>query len=372
MHRRIRAEIDLDALRWNLAVAERLAGDRAVWPVVKGDAYGHGMLAVARALPQARGFCVADVEEALALRAGGIRAPVLALQGAWDGASLRAAADAGVSLGVHEPGQVELAEAHGDALAASASGLWLEAETGMHRLGVAPAEVPALTERLAAIVGAQRVGLMTHFACADEPNHPLNFRQQSAFAALAVDAPGPVSACNSAALLTDLYPADGMVRPGIMIYGVSPLGERSAAELDLVPVMTLRSRLIAVKTVPAGGTVGYGGTWTAPRDVRIGLVAAGYGDGYPRHAPNGTPVRVGAAIARTVGRVSMDSLAVDLTDAPEARVGSTVVLWGEGLPVEEVAEAAGTIGYELLTRTPPRVPRVNLDRSQHGTAEADS
>lgn len=363
MYRRIRAEIDLDALRRNLAVAQRLAGDRSPWPVVKGDAYGHGMLRVARALSDARGFCVADLEEALALRADGIRVPVLALQGAWDDDSLRAAADANVSLGVHEAGQVALAEAHGHAFATSSAMLWLETDTGMHRLGVTPAEVPALSARLAAIVGAERVGLMTHFACADEPEHPLNAHQQQAFAALAADASGPVSACNSAALLTDLFPADGMVRPGIMLYGASPFAERTAAELGLAPVMTLRSHLIEVKTVAAGATVGYGGTWTAPRDTRIGLVAAGYGDGYPRHAPSGTPVRIGAALARTVGRVSMDSLAVDLTEAPEANVGSEVVLWGDGQPVEEIARAAGTIGYELLTRVPPRVPRLAIDRS---------
>ena len=364
MFRRIRAEIDLDALRYNHAVAERLAGEREVWPVVKADAYGHGMLTVARALPHARGFCVADVQEALALRDGGIRAPVLALQGAWDAASLRAAADAGVSLVVHEPGQAALVEAEAEALVSSASRLWLEVESGMNRLGLPAGEVPALRRRLETILGSARVGLMTHFACADEPTHPLNARQQQIFATLAVDAGGPTSACNSAALITDLYAADSMVRPGIMLYGSSPIGERTAAELDLVPVMTLRSRLIAVKTVPAGESVGYGATWTAERDVRIGLVAAGYGDGYPRHAPSGTPVRIGAATARVVGRVSMDSIAVDLSEAPEARVGSAVVLWGEGLPVDVIAAHAGTIGYEILTRIPPRVPRVALDRTR--------
>jgi alanine racemase len=361
--RRIRAEIDLDALRYNHAVAERLAGEREVWPVVKADAYGHGMLTIARALPHARGFCVADVQEALALREGGIRAPVLVLQGAWDAASLRAAVDAGISLVVHEPGQAALVEAQAEALVSSASQVWLEAETGMHRLGLPLAEVPALRRRLETILGRGRVGLMTHFACADEPTHALNARQQTAFATIAIDAGGPTSACNSAALITDLYPADSVVRPGIMLYGSSPIGERSAADLDLVPVMTLRSRLVAEKTVAAGETVGYGGTWTADRDVRIGLVAAGYGDGYPRHAPSGTPVRIGAATARIVGRVSMDSIAVDLTEAPDARVGSAVVLWGEGLPVDTIAAHAGTIGYELVTRMPPRVPRVALDRT---------
>ena len=364
LHRRIRAEIDLEALRRNHALAERLAGDhRAVWPVVKGDGYGHGMITIARALPAASGFCVADVGEGLALRAAGIRAPILALQGAWDEASLAAATAADLSLGVHEPGQVALAEAHADALATSAAMLWVEVDTGMHRLGVRPDEVPALQTRLVELLGPGRVGLMTHFACADEPEHGLNVCQQAGFAALAAAAPGPVSACNSGALLTDLFPADAMVRPGIMLYGASPLLERSAEQLDLAPVMTLRSHLLAVKTVPAGGTVGYGATWTARRDTRIGLVAAGYGDGYPRHAPSGTPVRIGAAIVPTVGRVSMDSLAVDLTDAPEARVGSEVVLWGRGLPVDEIAHRVGTIPYEVLTRVPPRVPRVVIEET---------
>jgi alanine racemase len=236
----------------------------------------------------------------------------------------------------------------------------------MHRLGVPPEQAPALAARLAAVVGPERVGLMTHFACADEPAHPLNGIQQGAFAALLAEARGPVSACNSGALISDLFPADRMVRPGIMLYGASPIGERGAADLGLAPVMTLCSSLVAVKTVPAGETVGYGGTWRAPVDTRIGLVAAGYGDGYPRHAPSGTPVRVGRTRVTTVGRVSMDSLAVDLTAAPEAGVGSPVVLWGEGLPADEVAACAGTIAYELFTRVPPRVPRVERVRARLG------
>ncbi|HSG89023.1 MAG TPA: alanine racemase [Pseudomonadales bacterium] len=357
MHRLVRAEIDLGAFRHNLDLARRLAGDGAVWPVVKGDAYGHGMAAIAAAVEPAAGFCVADLDEALALREAGVRAPVLVLQGVFDAAGLHAAIAADLVLGVHDPEQVALLEREASRLRASPIGLWLKVDTGMHRLGVAADGAAAFRARLVELVGDARVGTMMHFACADEPGHPLNDRQVRAFAALDTGR-GAVSACNSAALVTDLWPADSVSRPGIMLYGASPLPERSAAELDLRPVMTLRSRLIAVKDIAAGETVGYGAAFTAPDAMRIGLVAVGYGDGYPRHAPTGTPVLVEGVEVRTVGRVSMDSIALDLAAAPDARVGDGVTLWGEGLPVERVATAAGTIAYELLTRMPPRVPRV--------------
>ncbi|MEE4360317.1 MAG: alanine racemase [Pseudomonadales bacterium] len=362
MHRCVRATIDLSAFRANHARARVLAGARAVWPVIKGDAYGHGMLALARALPDAPGFCVADLDEALLLREAGLRQPILVLQGAHDGAALRVAAEHWLTLGVHAPEQVELIVRDAPSLPARALALWLKVDTGMHRLGLDPAELDAVRARLSGLRAVRELGVMTHFACADEPDHPLNLRQRSAFAA-ASRGLAPRSACNSAALLAGAPVADSIVRPGIMLYGASPLLGSTAAELGLAPVMTLSSRVIAIRTVAPGETVGYGATWTARRTTRVGYVAVGYGDGYPRHAPTGTPVRTLAGEVPTLGRVSMDSISIDLTGAPSVRVGDSVTLWGQGLDVDRVARAAGTLGYELLTRLTARVPRVVRERA---------
>ncbi len=364
MHRSVRARIDLSALRHNFAIARRHAGARAVWPVVKADAYGHGMLPVARALEAADGFCVADLDEALVLRHAGIDKPLLAIQGAHDGAGLRAAAAARVTLGVHDPAQLAVIERTGPSLAPSSLRLWLKLETGMHRLGLEPRAALSARDRLASMAAVAECGVMTHFACADSPAHPLTATQADVFARAAWVAIGPVSACNSAALLTGAFPGDSVVRPGIMLYGASPLLERSAADLGLLPVMSFDTRVIAVKALAAGETVGYGATWSAPAATRVAIVAAGYGDGYPRHAPSGTPVHIGGAEFTTVGRVSMDSLTVDLgpsTDAAQVQVGDAVTLWGDALAVDRIAAAAGTIGYDLLAGVTGRVPREYVD-----------
>lgn len=356
-HRCARAEIDLDAFRHNLAVAQRHAGARQAWPVIKGDAYGHGMLALARAVPAALGLCVVDLDEALALREGGITQPILVLHGVHDMAAARAAAVAGLLPVVHHAGQVELLEGLDENACAGLAGAWLKLDTGMHRLGVEPEEAAPLRARLTALFGAERVGTMMHFACADEAGHPLTARQIDTFAAC-LPGTGAASACNSAALLAGVEPGDDVVRPGIMLYGGSPLPDRSAAELDLRPVMTLRSRVIAVKEIAAGETVGYGATWRAERPTRLGIIAAGYADGIPRHTPSGTPVQVAGRDVPTTGRVSMDSITVDLTDHPAAVLGSDAVIWGPGAPIDRIAEAAGTIALEVMARVPPRVPRV--------------
>ena len=362
MHRAVRAVVDLDAFRRNWLRACAFAGTRQVWPVIKGDAYGHGMVELAEALPGASGFCVADLDEGLTLRRSGIDQPILVIQGPADEAGLRAAVAANLVLGIHDPVQVELLRALLPQFGADRVALWLKLETGMHRLGLDPAQVPALHDEFTALGAVRELGLMTHLACADEPEHPLNAAQCRAFADAAEGhASGPLSVCNSAALIAGIHEQDTIVRPGYMLYGGSPLLDRSAEAIGLEPVMTLRSRLIAVKTVAAGETVGYAASWRATGPTRIGLVAAGYGDGYPRHAPSGTPVRIGNVDVVTVGRVSMDSITVDLTAAPDARVGDEVTLWGRGLGVDRIAAAAGTIGLELLTRVPPRVPRLYED-----------
>lgn len=356
-HRCARAEIDLDAFRHNVAVAARHAGAREVWPVIKGDAYGHGMLMLARAVPEVPCLCVVDLDEALLLRSGGIRQPILVLHGVHDREAARAAAAAGLTLVVHHAGQVELLESLDAAERGRLPGIWLKLDTGMHRLGVAPSAAAPLRARLAALVGPARVGTLTHFACADEPGHPLTERQLEALAA-SLPGIGPVSACNSAALMAGLEPGDDVVRPGIMLYGGSPLPGRTAAELDLRPVMTLRSRIIAVREIAPGETVGYGATWRAERTTRLGVVAAGYADGVPRHTRSGTLVHVAGRDVPIVGRVSMDSIVVDLTDHPGAGYGSDAVIWGDGAPIDRIAGAADTIALEVMARVPPRVPRM--------------
>ncbi|MCC5886802.1 MAG: alanine racemase [Gammaproteobacteria bacterium] len=360
MQRLVKATIDLRALRRNFAHARRRAGRRQVWPVVKADAYGHGMLEVVRALADADGFCVADLDEGLALREAGVTQPVLVIQGAHSGAGLAAAVACGLTLGVHGPEQLALIEKDAPKLPAGSLRLWLKIETGMRRLGLEAEEALEAQDRLSALAAVAELGMMTHFACADTTDHPLTDAQITEFGMATLGAKGPTSVCNSAALLTGCYRRDTVVRPGIMLYGASPLLGRTADGLKLAPVMTLRSRVLAVKEVPAGHSVGYGAAWTASENTRIGIVAAGYGDGYPRHAPSGTPVRIGACDVHTLGRVSMDSLTVDLRLAAHVRVGDEVVLWGRGLPVDQVATAAGTIGYELLTGVSSRVPREYL------------
>jgi alanine racemase len=234
--------------------------------------------------------------------------------------------------------------------------VWVKVDTGMHRLGVPPWDVQPVMERLArARTVARLVGLMTHLANADDPSDPLTQRQCEGLRTLAVGGDRPLSIGNSAGILTCPASRTHWVRPGIMLYGASPVTGCPANELDLKPVMTLTSRLIAVKRLRRGDAVGYGGTWVCPEDMPVGVVGIGYGDGYPRHAPSGTPVLLRGHRVPLVGRVSMDMISVDLRGLPEAQVGDPATLWGEGLPVDEIAQRAGTIAYELLCRITGRV-----------------
>ena len=357
-HRYARALIDLQAFRSNLALAKRYAGGRAVYAVVKADAYGHGMATIVGAGEAADGFCVADLDEGLQLRALVPERPIVVLQGAHDRAGRAAAAEAALTLVLHTSEQVagfvdDLRP--GDA----PSTPWLELDSGMHRLGLDSSALAAAKAQLEAKGLVPTV--MTHFACADTPGAPLHEQQRAAAAA-----PGSrSSACNSAALLAGEVTADHIVRPGIMLYGGASLAEKTPEALGLAPVMALTSRILALRTVPAGESVGYGASWVAPRESRIATVALGYGDGYPRTLPSGTPVLTAAGIAPLVGRVSMDSLTIDITDLPSVGLGDRVTLWGKGLPVDQLAAALGTIGYELLTRLGPRVPRV-VEGPAHG------
>ena len=350
-----RAEIDLDALRQNLRRVRELTPDRPVMAVVKAGAYGHGLGLVVQALADVDALAVARVEEGVAARMLEPRKRIIVLEGAFDEAGLADAGQYGLELVVHDERQIkELERADGRC----SFRIWLKIDTGMHRLGFT-GDTRAAYERLASCPGvAQPPALMTHLACADEPGNSMTRQQLTAFAGQVQGLPGEISVGNSAAILAWSDDCEGWVRPGIMLYGISPIVGTSGPDEDLRPVMTLRTQLIAIRRVRAGATVGYGGTWRAEHDTCIGTIAAGYGDGYPGNLPNGTPVLVAGRRVRLAGRVSMDMAAVDLGPEPAAQVGDDVVLWGRGLPVEEIARACGRIPYELVCGVSQRVPRI--------------
>lgn len=349
------ATVDLTAIRHNYALAKRCAPGRRAFAVVKADAYGHGAAAVVAALrEEADGFAVCSVEEARVVREQAPQARLLLLEGCFDAEDCSAAMELGLDVAVQG---AEQAQRLLDCAPARPLNVWLKLDSGMHRLGFDPAELQYWAERLKAAPQVAEVNLMSHFACADEHMHQLTDRQLESCHAVQGFAFDQRSFANSAAVLT-LAPAHmDWLRPGIMLYGASPFAERSAAELGLRPAMTLTAEVIAVHDVPAGDSVGYGATWVAQRPSRIGTVSCGYADGYPRHAPSGTPVVVRGQRVPLAGRVSMDMLAIDLTDIPEAAIGDAVELWGTQMPVDELAHACGTIGYELLTKVTQRVPR---------------
>jgi alanine racemase len=350
----VSATIDTAALRHNLTVVRQRAPNSRVMAVIKANAYGHGLTTVARALDAADAFAVARVDEGLALRDAGIKTPVVLLEGVLDREQLEAAAGAGFELVVHSPEQIEL-------LRAAAPGVrfkvWLKLDSGMNRLGFKGAEFRSAHEALSALPALHGpVNLFTHLASADTPDLPTTAEQLMVFAAATRSLAGERSVENSAALLSFPDAQADWVRPGLLLYGVSPFGRSSGAEYGLRPAMTLHSRIIAVKDLAVGEQVGYGGDWTAARPTRLAIAAVGYGDGYPRSLSSGTPVLVNGERAALAGRVSMDMIAIDVTDLAKAPgMGDTVTLWGEGLPVEEVALWAETIPYTLLCGVSRRV-----------------
>jgi alanine racemase len=344
------AVVDLEALRHNLAEARRRAPGSRVVAVVKANAYGHGAARVLPALAAADMLGVACLEEALVLREAGATRPILLLEGVFGPDELPRCARLGLEVVVHEPGQLRMLEL---ARLGRPLPVWLKVDSGMGRLGFRPEDALAAWRRLAGCAAVADIRLMSHLAGADEPGDEGTAGQLARLAAL--DLPGGRSLANSAGLLAWPEAHGDWVRPGIMLYGASPLAGRTGTEDDLRPVMTLATRLIAVKELRRGEPVGYGGTWRAASGTRLGIAAAGYGDGYPRHAPSGTPVLVDGRAAALAGRVSMDMLAIDLGPGSTARVGDPVLLWGDGLPVELVARHAGTIAYELLCGITGRV-----------------
>jgi alanine racemase len=325
-----------------------------VLAVIKANAYGHGIVAAARALAGADAFAVARLEEALALREAGIAARIVLLEGVQDEAGLAAAAAQGLEPFVCQDAQVAFLERW---RGAHSFRVWLKIDSGMGRLGFRPAQVPQATARLSACAAIARPPLLaTHLAEAEERGNPHTRAQLGRFAAATAGLPGERSIANSAGLIAWPEAHADWVRPGIMLYGISPFPDSTGAELGLRPVMTLMTRVIAVKELAAGDRVGYGGTWAATGPARIAIAEAGYGDGYPRSTANGAPVLVNGRPARLAGRVSMDMLAIDVSGLPGVAPGDPVQLWGPQVPVERVAAAAGTIAYELTCRVSRRVP----------------
>ncbi len=356
MSRHAEAVIDLAHFRHNYQVAKTYAGSARVLAVIKANGYGHGAIQLAKALPAADAFGVACLDEALELRAAGVTQPILLMAGFFDVAELPAILAHQLDLVIHSCEQVDaLLAFRPSAPSANALKLWLKLDSGMRRLGLAPEAFRCAWRRLRACSLVGEVRLMSHLASADVPGDPFVAEQISSFDAATAGIDGLVSLANSAALVALPQARRAWVRPGIMLYGASPFAVPHAIAAELRPVMTLRAKLIATREISAGESVGYGQTWRAGQPSRVGTIAIGYGDGYPRHARSGTPVLVNGRRATLVGRVSMDMLTVDLTAVAAARTGDTAILWGAGLPATEVAAWADTISYELFTGVNRRV-----------------
>ena len=359
MPRPIRATIRLSALRHNLALARRHAPKSRIWAVVKANAYGHGLARAAQALADTEGYALLDLNDAVRLREAGISKPILLLEGVFEPEDLAIVDRYALTPVVHDLEQILMLER---TRLSSQIAVGLKLNTGLNRLGFAGSQVRAAYSRLHAGGKVAAISLMTHFADADGPAGIA--AQRARFVDWTAGLQGEVTLANSAAILR--YPEShaDWVRPGIMLYGCSPFADVSAQALGLHPVMTLTSEIIAIQDLKPGDRVGYGGTFVAQQVMRIGAVACGYADGYPRHAPGftdrNTPILVAGKRTTTVGRVSMDMLCADLSAIPEARVGSPVTLWGERLSADEVAASAGTVSYELLCALAARVPVVEV------------
>lgn len=360
MTRPSRALIDLGSLRHNYALLRKLHGGRAL-AVLKADGYGHGAVRCAQALQsEADGYAVAFGEEALALRDAGIEGPVLVLEGAFDSSEMHALCERNLWLVVHHEAQLRMLET--SQLRARAVNVWLKIDSGMRRVGFPPSRAREAYERLRACSSVRGVTLMTHFARADETGCPTTQHQTEVFEAATSGIEAERSLCNSAGMLAWPAARGDWGRCGIGLYGADPLGGDASIH-QLQPVMSLDSAVFSVRELAPGDELGYGGGFVADRPMRIGIVAVGYADGYPRSAPTGTPVAIDGQAARLVGRVSMDMLTVDLTDLPNSGCGSRVELWGKTVPVDMVARKAGSIAYELLCNV-KRVPRFFSEAAQ--------
>ena len=352
--RPLHARIHLDAVRQKYRYARQLAPGTRALAVVKANAYGHGAVPVARRLAEeADGFAVACVDEALELRESGIRNRILLLEGVFAPDEIALADRAGLDMLVHCRAQLDWIRA---SRPSQPLRCWIKIDSGMHRVGFAPAEFPAVRAALADCPQVGELAAMTHFARADEPDSDYTARQLDAFAGALADARLPTSLANSAAILAWPQAHGDWTRPGIMLYGASPFAQPHPLAAELRPAMTLESAIIAIRDLPAGEPVGYGGRFVCPRPTRVGVAAIGYADGYPRHAADGTPIAVKGRLTRLIGRVSMDMITLDLTGMDEVRIGDPVELWGGLVPAAEVAAASDTIAYQLFTGVGRRVP----------------
>ncbi|MDH5445243.1 MAG: alanine racemase [Gammaproteobacteria bacterium] len=357
MSRATRAVIDLAALRHNLQISRQAAPNSKQMAIIKAHAYGHGMVRIAQALDEADAFGVAIIEEAIPLREAGISKPILLLEGFNSKQDLNLIRGYKLDCVIHHESQLKILESiEGDPIK-----VWLKIDSGMHRLGFSPDIANEVYQRLLKCPSvSQPISLMTHLSNADDLaddfteqqirtfNEAIGFKNSS-------NEEIDCSIANSAGIMGWPSSHADWVRPGIMLYGVSPFISQATKQYDLKPVMTLKSELIAVNQYKKGDRIGYGGTWACPEDMPVGVVAIGYGDGYPRHAPSGTPVLVKDRPCQLVGRVSMDMLTIDLRHCSDAKPGDEVILWGKGLPIEKIADLSGTIAYELLCGVTNRV-----------------
>lgn len=357
MSRNTIASIDLAAIKHNLKVVRRRVPNSKIVSVVKADGYGHGISRVAGALQDADLLAVATSGEAAALRNGGWSGRLLMLEGYANTDEFELAQSLNAETVIHHQSQLEMLRQRGWS---AGNRVWLKLDTGMHRLGFPLTEVRKVFSELESMVGKGAVVLMSHFACADEIGSPKTGIQIQRFDDSIQGLSANQSLANSAGILNFPKSHRDMVRPGILLYGISPEPSQSAADIGLKPAMTLSCELIAINRCRKGETVGYGATYQCPEDMRIGVAAIGYGDGYPRHLRNGTPVLVNGRQAQLAGRVSMDLITLDLRGHDDAVTGDPVVLWGEGLAVETVARWADAVPYELICGVTGRVPRVTI------------
>jgi alanine racemase len=353
MSRPAQITINLGALRNNLQQVRLMAPNSYILAMVKSNAYGHGLERIALALKGVDAFGVASSEEGFLLRNAGIKRPIFLMEGLFNASELEPAIKQDFTLIVHAEHQVAMLESIFEA--AKPLAVWLKIDTGMHRLGFTPEEARGMYQRLKNCSVVKSIGLMTHFASAGSVDPASTLQQLELFNSVTEGLEGPRSLSNSAGIIAWPSAHGEWVRPGIMMYGASPLSGHRGVEHSLEPVMTLSSQLIAIHDLKKDEKVGYGGTWTCPEDMRVGIVAIGYGDGYPHHVQSGAPVLVNGRPCPLVGQVAMDMLTVDLRTQPQAGIGDPVLLWGPGLPVEVVAEYSETTAYELLTRITQRV-----------------
>lgn len=353
MSRPIQAIINHSALTHNLTIVRQYAPDARILAVLKADAYGHGLLNTANALKNVDGFALLELDAAISLRTTGYQQPILLLEGFFSTNELALFEQYQLSSVIHHTEQVAMLSKYKQHM-----DVFIKVNTGMNRLGFSPKQLPQVIKELINNQHIKDITLMTHFASADDPSEKASvFRQLRCFETITKKYNYPCSLSNSAAIINYPETHGNWVRPGIMLYGASPFSDKTAADLNLQPVMTLSSKIIAIHDLKVGDKVGYHGLFEAEYPMRIGIAACGYADGYPRHAPTDTPVLINNQRSRLLGRVSMDMLAIDLTGIKNAKPGDSVVLWGEGIPVDEIAKYAGTSSYELLCGLAARVDR---------------